>query len=268
MKRLVFILSIIFLLTCLNSLSADTLEIATTDSPPLTSQNSFENLGNGIFVDITSAIIEKSGNQADFKFLPPRRAYATFLGKKIPYILSSKHTVQALKIDENQLNILSLGFYSQYFFYFKSHIGKDVVFKKYEDLSGYSVCVTAGSFIVPVLKKANVHVEEASSNETCAKKLEAKRNDLWGALELTANFYTKKLFPDKLSDLSHTNPSSNSTDEVYFISFKSDTKASTLHEQLIPAFQQLKQDGTALKIMQKYWGDNVPEKVLPLDMRK
>lgn len=267
MKIIIHALTVMLFFLAPGLLTADTIKSVASNFLPLDSFREMDGIGYGIYGDIARAIIAESGHKADFTYLPLPKMLKSFASRETPFVQSSSRSIQLAQIKLDQLDIIHLGFFSQHFFYFKSDFPEEITYAKYEDLAPYKVCAIQGSFIVPVLEKAGVTVDQSITNESCVKKLALKRNDIWGSTDLSAHYYTSKLYPDRLADLAHTASGAASQDEIIMASFKSDAASHQLYLELSAAFERLKKDGTIIKIMQKYWGTDVPVNVLPLDMR-
>jgi polar amino acid transport system substrate-binding protein len=252
------------------ALFAEPIEISTVNYPPFVSEKPYEKIGHGLMADITTTMFERAGYRADLVYLPHKRSSLTFINGRYPFTLNSLKTLLAAGLTPEQFESISLGFYNAYFFYLKSHLKRNVVYKTYSDLQGYSVCVTRGSYISEPLRNAGVMVDDANTSYSCMEKLLLRRNHMWGSVDLTAHFLMKRHHPEAMDDFTHApapEDSFGARDEIVLSHRVSNSSAAQLAVKLNRAFTGMKKDGTLIAIMQRYWGDCVPGNVLPLDMQ-
>ena len=115
-------------------------------------------------------------------------------------------------------------------------------------------------------------VEEVNSPINCAEKLFLKRNDLWATVDLAATFWLKKAHPEMIKELTYVKFPSLETGTDYILEgvlayMKSNKPAVRYAKVLEAAFQTMKKDGSYFKIIEKYWGGEVPKEAMPLDMQ-
>lgn len=270
MRIRTFVILCIFVFCLFDISKAETIKISAVDYPPFSSSSVFEEIGHGIVADIVDEMFSMTGHEAEMEYLPHRRSTYLFEKKVNPFIANSLKIIYAAGIKPDQIESISLGFYNAYFFYLKSRYPEEITYATYADLKGLRVCVTRGSYIIPVLKKSGVEVEASNTNDSCVKKLASNRVDLWGSIDLTAWFIVRKFYPHLKDDLAHITPSKNSywaRDELVLSYMKSDTRATKIAEELYEVFQSMKRNGALIKIMKRYWGEKIPKDVLPLDMQ-
>ncbi len=255
-----FIFSIgLYLCTFSVFANVQSIDIVTSDHPPLITKEKFEDIGYGLYLDILKAVADKAGYKINFGHRPFKRMLHDFAKNKFKLIATSRRTLKGIDLDEKKLEIVRLGDFYNHYFYFKSILKKEVKYTKPSDLIGYKVCLERGSYAIKVLRDAGVFVEESNTNEACLKKLIIQRNDIWGVVSLTANYYTKKLFPEWLKDLEHTQITPTSKDQMVLAGFKGDKSVKEIISRFKKTYEILKKDGTLLKIARKYWGDQVPD---------
>ena len=113
-------------------------------------------------------------------------------------------------------------------------------------------------------------VDDTNTPHSCMEKLLLHRNDIWGSIDLTAYFLMKRNHPEAMEDLTHATPPESSfgaRDELVLSYLVSNSFAVQKAVDLNRAFAEMKKDGTMTKIMKRYWGDHVPQNVLPSDMQ-
>jgi polar amino acid transport system substrate-binding protein len=251
-------------------LFAEPIQISTVNYPPFVSEKPYEKIGHGLMADITTTMFERAGYQADLVYLPHKRSSLTFKTGRYPFTLNSLKILLAAGLQPEQFESISLGYYNAHFFYLKSHLKKELVYQTYADLKEYSVCVTLGSYAIEPLRNAGVRVDNANTSYSCMKKLLLHRNDIWGSVDLTAYFLMKRNHPEALADFAKANPPEGSfgaRDELVLSYLVSNSFAVNKAVALNRAFSEMKNDGTMLTIMKRYWGERVPLDVLPLDMQ-
>ena len=252
------------------ALYAEPVKVSTVNYPPYVSETPYEKIGHGLMADITTTMFERAGYQADMVYLPHKRSSLTFITGRYPFTVNSVKILLAAGLQPEQFESISLGYYNAYFYYLKSHLRKELTWKTYSDLKEYSVCVTFGSYATEPLRKAEVLVDDANTSYSCMEKLLLGRNDIWGSIDLTANFLMKKYHPELIGDFVPATPPKDSfgaRDELVLSYLVSNSFAVQMAVDLNRAFAKMKKDGTLITIMKRYWGDHVPKNVLPSDMQ-
>jgi ABC-type amino acid transport substrate-binding protein len=215
-------------------------------------------------------MFERAGYQAELVYLPHKRSSLTFMTGRYPFTVNSMKILLAAGLKPEQFESISLGYYNAYFFYLRSHLKKELVYKTYSDLKAYRICLTLGSYVAEPLRKVGVLVDDTNTSYSCMQKLLLRRNDIWGSIDLTAYFLMKRNHPEAMEDLVHATPPEGSfgaRDELVLSYLVSNDVAVQKAVGLNQAFAGMKKDGTMIKIMKRYWGDHVPKNVLPSDMQ-
>lgn len=244
---------------------SDVLPVSSNHFPPLTSKVRLAGAGYGLHRDLSEAIIREAGYTPKFSFKPFKRMILEF-AKVDNIVLTSRRTLEGFGHSNDSFYGISLGFFYSHYFYFRSHLGHKLDYTEASDLRPYTVCLPLGSFAATTLENVGVTVHSVVNIKQCLQKLVLKRDDIWGSTALTAHYYTAKLFPEKLDDLSHTVATAASSDEL-LLAFTKTPENKILVAKLNKAYQTLKDNGRVLNIIQQYWKHPVPKRVLPLDMQ-
>jgi polar amino acid transport system substrate-binding protein len=266
MKKLMPFLIGLIILSAVNSSIVDAVELSTFHYPPLLSKTMIGNLGNGLFVDVAKDVFKVAEVPWEIKFLPVKRSVLQFKDGKHLFTLGAPSIFKAFGLTKDNTSLLSLGFYHGYFYYLKSRYPVKISYEKLSELSQYKIGIISGSHLVKVFKNAGLNVEEAKNPETNLKKLLKNRIDLWAVVDLTSKHVIRQHFPDKADEIVAIDKPLT-TGEISIGFSKSNQSAQKIGIKLAASLQKMKQDGSYLKILKGYWGEDPPKNVLPLDMR-
>jgi len=229
--------------------------------PPFFSETMIADLGNGYWRDIVEEGFKEAGLETEVVFKPLMRARGEFLAGKHPILLGSK-----LPPTETQDSLL-IGYYQVFFNYFKSHHPNGIHFKTLTDLKPYRIGVIRGTPVASGLQKADLVLDDTSSNDSLAKKLYAKRIDIWPSTFLSARYMINKYNPEAVIDFTR-NDTPFFTGTIELVYMKNDERTKEIVNQFSNGLEKMKKNGSYMRHIKKYWGkEEVPKGILLEDMR-
>jgi hypothetical protein len=120
-------------------------------------------------IDIVKKRFTRSELQLEFIYLLHKRNQIDFIRGKYSFTMNSHKNLSDTGLTDSDVTFISLGFFNAYFYCLKSHLKKEFTWETYTDSKGYRVCVTKGSYIIPILKQAGVEVDGLNTSISCMK---------------------------------------------------------------------------------------------------
>ncbi|SLM30232.1 putative ABC-type amino acid transport/signal transduction systems, periplasmic component/domain [Desulfamplus magnetovallimortis] len=238
------VISIIFCLTFLNAVEAETLTVATGEWAPYTSE-AVE--GYGFCSEITTAVVKEMGMDVTYEFYPWKRCehYIT-KGKAwaaLPYYKNPDREEKYVFSD-------SIAPSRSVFFYYKDKLN-GVDWKTIDDLKSYKFGGVLGYGNHETLQKNGFNVDFAADEIMNLKKLRAGRIDIFPMDELVARSLIKNNLPEEIGNF-NTLSKPEAEYPLYLIVDKQNKKSVELVEQFNSALKRIKEKGIYSKILQKY----------------
>lgn len=199
-KRLLYLLSVTFLLAISISGKAEQVEISTFEYLPFMSANPIPDKGNGFAVDVTKAAFESVGVDSHFTFYSMNRSrYLVRTGRSYANLGTIAHFVK----EESDgtvfpVEIAPLRFVFLYF----NTLHDTIDYLNLSELSGYSIGNVRGSATSPILIGSGLEIDWSTSIEQNFKKFVRGRFDLCITEELTAAYLIQKDYPEMKSQIS------------------------------------------------------------------
>lgn len=261
MKEIKKILILILMLFGAPAFGEDkVLEILTFDYPPLFGESKYSK--EGLMVELAQSAFDSVGIKTKVKFLPIKRAMSQISHNEAIAYLGGIYSFDS--VDRKNLEEFPLLRIRFVCFYLKERFPTGFTFTKLSDLKKYSIGVLAGGLTDTVGKANGLNVEGVNSLSSIFLKLNADRNDIGVAFELSVKSQIEELFQGN----------ENKFEIYYDVPFVS-TDATLLLNKKHPEYKfysekykigvkNIVKNGKWLSIMEKYYGKGK----VPYDSKK
>lgn len=239
MKNSLLVVTLLVLSFCLN---AETIKLVTSPWPPF----EYEKNGKlkGTDIEIINEAFKRMKKDVNIKIYPWKRCVAMVKNKKADGIFTLRKTSEREEFLIFPNEVLS---YSANVFFRKKGLPAKFT-GKLSDLSGKTICITAGYDYGKDFMKSKLFKLDAGGHDDALnfKKLLAGRSELFLCDKLVGSYELKKLgFIDKIDFL----PTPLSKFDM-FLAFTKNNSA--LAKEFSKALKSMKSDGTYDKIISKY----------------
>lgn len=278
MKRFVLVMFGLILFSGSNIFAKEViiLNVLTLDLPPMSSEKLIGGIGHGTNVDMINAAIKAGGKlggrviKVKHIYQPWLRAADSFKNKweKYPIYLIGPNALKDLKFPMDEIETVYLGNFVATFCYFESHHDRSIAWEKLSDLKPYSIGTVLESVGGKILEDNGLTVSYAPTVLTAINKLYYKRTDLMIGSVNISSYMVKQLYPEIYHDFKCTEKALYTV--PYGLNYwKKDKQTVKAMAILKKGYRNIINNGTYLKIFEKYWGTgNLPMSLQPKEIKK
>ncbi|MCP4749384.1 MAG: hypothetical protein GY866_00690 [Proteobacteria bacterium] len=259
-----FVIVVPFLFFFTGIAYAENVNVLALDFPPFGSENMIPGKGHGTSYDSIKAAFNRVGIETTISFQPLKRAMHSFgtMRREYPIILVGPSALKAFNLPRNDIGMVHIDTFRVSFCYFKSHRSKPIIWNELSDLKPYTIGVMIGSPSTALLRNAGLTLDPTPKADSLIKKVYNKRNDVQLNVVSISHFLAKQLFPNAYRDFTCTSkPLYTFANGLSY--WKNDAKTRHSMERFRKGFGEILNNGTYLKILRKYWGEDIPAHLLP-----
>jgi len=242
------------------TLKAETISVIAFSIPPLMGESLYSK--DGLQIELLKEIFKVSAIDLDVVMLPRARANFTFEKGEIPLFLGP---IETLNEDfRRHVTAIPLFVTQTVVFYSKSRY-PNFSWKQYSDLKNYVIGVLLGGSVDKLAKANGLKTDPVVTTDQLFKKLNAERNDLVIAADLSGKLSIEKIFPEKVNEFAYDEETPFSTPLAQVIVNNEHIQSTTLIPKMTHGLEVIFTNGTWLNIMEKYYGKgHVPERSIAL----
>ena len=244
----------LFLSTSFAEQASRTIKVTTIEYPPLMGAES------GMVTEMVSAAFKAKSIHVEYEIYPMSRIIWSITeghnDATVGSILWYQKNEQAQEVLVN--NVYDTG---MYFFYKKESFPKSFDYQKLEELAQYKIGYITGGALISVFANANITPHLVKDLKTNVKMLNKMRIDMFAGTELGGWEAIRNQHPDSMSEFSMSDKT------IYDIrgGIMFPKGGEELQEQFQQGFMIIKNNGTYLKLLKKYYGDRkIPQNLLDI----
>jgi len=257
MKAVIMII-LLFFFTVSVVCADNTVEILTSEYQPYSGVT-----GPSLGCELLNAAFAREGVTVKWTILPQeRQKFLVAAGTNIAFAQS----ILVVKQDEKTdfiFNDAPYLYLSVVAFYSKAKYPDGLGLKGPDDLKNKTVGVVRGTGSVSVLQKAGANLDIANNKDLLMEKLVHGRYDIAVVADLTGLYSLKAL--NRIDDYGYESLYSSPLDLIFS---KKNPASAGVREKFNSGLKKIKEDGTFIKILKKYYPNGqVNKEALPQDMR-
>ncbi len=226
--------------------------LSTIEYPPLFQSTRIPGKGYGVASDLTQAAFEAVNIRVKFDYIPMARAVDSVIAEHHPANLGSINWFIKDRKDQSVkvVNLFNIGFK---LFYKKVRFPKGLDYERLSDLKTLQIGNVRGSSTTPVVNKAGLNIRWISTLEQNFKMLNADRIDLAVSGETAGWTLIKSLYPDTSYQFEAAKKPIHQV-PIGLVFHRSERN---LIERFSQGIDIILQNGTYMKIVHRYYGDEV-----------
>lgn len=255
MNRILIILFSLIMCTPLVC-SAETITVAVHDYAPY-----YNHEAKGFLSDIYTESFKSQGITVEYLVLPIERGVIYFFSNKV-----DAHSPGNIFFNPEQLKQADCvkTFKIMACWHYYKPLQKRINFTSLDDMRGYRLGIIYKSPYAPLYRSHQLTIFEVQRPAQLVKKVQAGRDNFFEATLFSGLVMINSIFP-KEWDLFDYIAWDVSDGSLAFL--KNNTKAQRLKKIFEKGFNQVKQNGTYIEILERYWGkNNIPKDILPDDL--
>jgi len=239
---------LIFIPLFWSAATADTIQLATGEWPPYTS-DAMKN--KGFASEIVKHVLNDMGHKTQIGFYPWRRCYQYVLWDKVwgafPYSITVDRSEEVLFSDEIASST------SKLFFFSATPHKPTYVYNKLTDLRQYKLGAVIGYFYEEMFKKAKLNVDYVAKEKMALEKLMLGRIQLFPLNEMVGWAMIKNQFPNQAKHFGTLEKPLNHS-SLHLIINKKNSNAKQLLDQFNTQLKIFMKSPQYQTIIQKYSG--------------
>jgi ABC-type amino acid transport substrate-binding protein len=235
----------------------ETVNIAVHNYPPFYDLNA-----KGLMTEVYEAAFNRVGVNVSATTLPVKRGVTYLFNNKVdafsPGHILIPDNSKAQVVWENSFIVVLV------MTYYKPHLKKQLSFTSLAELKGYRIAILVNSPYIEEYKKHNLTVFPVQTPQQMMKMLKAGNVDMSVNALLAGLLEIKREFPDEWENFDYfvwdLLPCSLAVNKDNPMGLKR-------LDQFRNGFEQIKKDGTYVRILENYWGkNNIPKGALFKDL--
>ena len=250
MKHRITAIGICLMLTGLVfTATAEPIKVSGYDYPPLMGASKLGQ--DGVETEIIQAIFQAAGLEPSIKLFPRLRAMNNLLILDSPLYVGGITNFD--KKDQANLFQIPTLLNINLLFYLKAKYPQ-FSFNSYADLKNYLIGLGIGSSPEKVAKENGLKYEAISEMDTLIKKLYVKHNDLVVMMDLAGALLINEIYPGREGEFASYTAKPFYVTQRGLVLNKNHPDAARLEPMLKKGLKTIYENGTWLRIMEKYYG--------------
>jgi polar amino acid transport system substrate-binding protein len=229
--------------------TASVIEFGSSDTPPYYSPDLQD---DGMAGEIVHGIFSEIGIKSRIHYFPLKRLQTD---------LQNNHLGDPDNFSGQRFSaIVPVALYRSAFFYYKPRHREGILYKKPEDLNGYTIGMIRGTLESRgYFDKNAIRVSEANNEEALFRLLKEGRIDLCGVIRGTGRYTVRKLFPNESENFVAIEIP-KSVRPVTIMIDGNHPNGAALGIKINEALRKMVKSGKYLQILEKYYGKgNLPQ---------
>jgi polar amino acid transport system substrate-binding protein len=262
MKKAIITLIMFQIFNIINVINAQqSFEILIPEYPPFTSSTNSE----ALWCELIQKAFKTENISVTWKTMPLNRMKAQVtVGESIAFV-NSRLVLSEKELNQVLLSENSLIYADVVAFYSIRKYPNGIGLNRPEDLRDKYVGTILGTGSTVVMEKAGVRQSKAQDLKGLMNMQRVRRTDVFALADLTGVKALKEYMPDSMNDYKYE---SIYTSPIDLIFSKKHPKSKFLQKVFENGLNSIKEDGTYMTILKKYYpGGKINRNVLPVDMR-
>lgn len=255
MNRIHFILCLILVLVPFIA-SAETVTVAVHDYAPYYNEEA-----KGFLSDIYTESFKTQGLTVEYQVLPIERGVIYFFSHKV-----DAHSPGNIFFTPDQLKLADCvkTFKIMACWHYYKPLQQRIPFTSLDDMRGYRLGIIYKSPYAPLYRAHQLSIYEVQRPAQLVKKVQAGRDNFFEATLFSGLVLINSIFPEEWDNFDYI-AWDVSDGSMAFL--KNDPDSQRLKKIFEKGFNLVKQNGTYIDILERYWGKgNIPKEILPDDL--